>query len=285
MHRLVSFNGVAFPDTGRLFQTNFADLVTQTTRSFGMDGGVDMYDNGRSPSEVGNIRFDFWLEAGSKAHMDDLRETYRAMAYMGKCALIMQPEDQNAATRFTYARVSSCDMSMSIGSNRKDDEFQLVSMTFSVPYPRWFGTLSGSPALWGSGTWGSSYWGTSARQTDAVSSSGTTITLTNNGSAIAYPKFGISDGGSGISNPIRLSRVVSGAVVEYIEYTANVAAGGGVLLDCATHTVDNGTDDGYGSLTATHPEWMRLLPGSNRIYVTYGAGSFSVASLWYDTYY
>lgn len=168
-------------------------------------------------------------------------------------------------TRTQTARLLRVDMQRGMGPERAQE----VELTFRMYGDCWRGvhqnrlvTLSSTPISAGIPNDGNEV-------CRAV-----TITVTAAGSAISA---------------VKIENLKAGHVSS-ITYSANIAAGASLVIDCAACSVKNAGASDYAhlALDAAHTitEWLRLAPGSNTVRITRtGGGTDSTCTLdYYDTW-
>lgn len=254
-------NTYTFPTTSgdQEFKTNFSNLVNKATRLPGADGGHDEYGFSRAPSEIGNVQFGIVLESETTSGMQALRDAIKQMAAWGKGRLI---DTINGTDRWCWARINANDITEQ--RHMHSDLFQPVKLTFQASDPHWY-TTGTEGVLWGGSTWGGATWDGTASPT-TITTTGT-ITVTNNGSADTLARLVLwNNSGSTITNP-RVRRMIAGTAADDLLYTGTIADGVQLELNPRRHTALYDGTDVLSNLTFTHPEWMRLLPGSNSLQV------------------
>lgn len=265
MSRLISFGTYTFPDKGFSLVSNFGDAVPRTVRLPGIDGGFDLLGDDPPPIEIGRITWRYRLLADSPAHMEALRDSVRAMLRYGRAQLVM--ETSAGQQRYTYAKLHNVQMPDAVTA--PSDRVQDVTCDFQVITPRWYADSPDSP------------------QAEACSGTSTTFTVTNAGNAIALPAFSIDPSTAISSAGVTIQRLVDAAVVDEVEFAAALLATDVLTIDAAALTVRKNGTDAYGNtFSASHPAWMRLLPGVNNLKVILSGGeSAAVTITWDDTWY
>lgn len=252
-----------FPADQLNISDNFADLVTRTRRVAGADGGFDDLGDGRSLSEIGSVRADFWLFAESAADARTQIEAIEKMADAGVQRLYMQPMDISKAQRWCWARVDN----IAIPQNAIDQPHKRIraQLTFQVSDPFWYS--AGSFAVWGGG----SKWGDGTRWSGgavtSVNGLSTTLTVTNNGNAYTLAQMSLHPT-SGVMNQPIIRRIVNGRVVDEVSYMGMLTTSSYLFIDAQKLAVRLNDANAYGDqFHAKNAYWMRLLPGSNTIEV------------------
>jgi len=157
---------------------NFRAKKSQTQRLMGVSGGVDVYGNRSTPSDVGVVNITVVLAASTPAQMQNLRDALNTLPAWGKQPLFMQPSDSAKDLRWCMARC--LDVPEQQEADGDTDYLQEVKLKFEVTDPRWL-SWPGTPWYWDDGTlWGAKSWVTPRYSSTSVNAS-TTISLTNNG--------------------------------------------------------------------------------------------------------
>lgn len=271
-------NTYTFPTSpgDQSFNTNFANLVPHSTRLPGADGGFDEFGMSRAPADIGSVQLSVVLVAASRAAMQPLRDALKMIAAWGKGRLI---DNLNGVERWCWARVNSIDVTENRQNNT--DLFQPIKLTFQVSDPYWY--TVGTEVLWGGGSlWGggAKWGGTAAAQ--SVTTSGS-FTITNNGNADTLARITVSNAsGSTVTAP-RIQRLVNGAIKDELFYNGSILTGTQLILKPQNHTATITGVNVLSNLTFKHPDWMRLLPGSNSFLVTL-VGAVTVYVSYYERY-
>lgn len=258
------------------FTYNFSNLVPHSTRLPGADGGFDEFGFSRAPSDVGTVQVGIVLESATTAGMQALRDACKQMAAWGKGRLI---DTINGVDRWCWARINSNDITEQ--RHMHTDLFQPVKLTFQVSDPYWYtvGTevLWGGGWLWGDGTkWG----GTAVAQSITTSGS---FTITNNGSADTLARVVVKNtSGSTIYYP-RIRRILNGAIKDELYYNGSILTGTQLTMNARAHKATISGVNVLANLAFKHPDWMRLLPGSNSFQVSL-IGVATVYIAYYERY-
>lgn len=241
------------------FNTNFKNLITKVTRGIGTNGGVDEYGMGRSPSDVGNVQFSIYLVSQTRSGMQTLRDSLNTICDWGVGRLV---DNINGTERWCWARISSDNIKED--RHKHSDLQQKVQLTFQVSDPFWY-TAGSEGVLWGASTWGGATWDGTASPT-TITTTGT-ISVTNNGSAYTLARLVLwNNSGSTISNPV-IKRIIAGSPVDRLTYTGSIADGQQLELNPRAHTALLDGTDVISNIDFMHPDWLRLLPGSNSLQV------------------
>lgn len=114
---------------------NFTEVIANSTRLPGVDGGFDVLGQRRANQAIGNISGEWWLQ---NASMTTLRDTVGAMAGWGKSRLFSAVWDGSREDkRWTWARVNNLRMPENVTS--RPDMQQKASANFQVSDPGWKG--------------------------------------------------------------------------------------------------------------------------------------------------
>lgn len=285
--RLVSFGGDVIPPQ-TLYQDNFADFVTATERLPGVSGGYDALGTRATPSEVGNVRVDFWLIAPTPAQMRAKVDAVRRWGDLGVQRLVLDPYN-GEAMRWCYARVNSIQMSEAVLS--APHRQQKTQVNFQVPTPFWYSTPTGG-WLWDDGSLYNApglVWG-GARTTHSISHN-TSISLTNNGTAPAALSFDITAGGT--TSSIGATLIAPNGIPSVgFDWLGTLATGEVLMIDGSTWSVqvrraDGGLRDAYAQFQPRDDTagFIALPPGTHtlRWSGTYAA-SATLTTDYYDTW-
>lgn len=261
--RFVSLNSVStytFPTSpgDQDFVTDFKRMKTKVTKGIGTNGGVDEYGTGASPHDGESVQFSVYLVSTTRAGMQPLRDALNVICEWGVGRLY---DTLNGVDRWCYARISVDDIKEDRSKNT--DLQQKVQLTFQVSDPFWY--TAGTEAVWGGSTWGGTIWGGSGSPT-TITNAGT-MTVTNNGSAYTVPRIVLwNNSGSTIYSP-RIQRIVNGSVVDELSYSGSIADGTQVDINARQHRASITGVTVTNNLVFQHPDWMRLLPGSNTLQI------------------
>lgn len=246
------------------YSDNFADVVAQSVRLPGLDGGFDVYGSTPAPKAIGQVRVSIRLYAETRAAMTTARTNLRAMLSWGVQKLIVQPSDAGADTRYCYARVNNINMAERPADNT--DFIQSVTVVFQVADPYWMASTATSTTISASGT-----------STDG--------TVTNDGNANALPVITIAPtAGNTCENPEVRRIDGSGNVLDAIGYTGTLTDTDTLTINCKTSAIEvNGSDSwsNKDETNTTHPDWLRLASGDNTIRVIF-ANVGDVADVTFD---
>lgn len=283
--KLLRFGSYTFPDTGRAASRNFADIVPQSVRLPGLDGGFDEFGREAAPSEIGNIRADLIIDEPNPIAMQRERDALNGLARLGVQRLYLDMLD--GSVRWTWARVNSIQMSDTY--SRMTRAVLPVSINFQVVAPRLWTDAAGD-AVWGAGaTWGGGLrWGGGVGVAQLCSGASTSISAANNGNAIAYPTIYISTGtGQTTQNPTLLrTDGLGGAVVESIAIVGTFGAHTTIKIDVARKLAYRQGADAYSLLVARTGDWLTLPPGGNALVLAQQAGNDCTVRLRYqDSWY
>lgn len=250
--------------------TNFAELVTRTQRLPFADGGFDQLGNGRSLSEIGTVRQQVVLVSDTREGMQAKRDALKAMADWGLGTLYYQPTDVGQAERWVRCRVNN--VTMAEQTHMHSDLHQTATIVWQAAEPFW--RTAGNGLTWGGGSiWGNAaaIWGGGSGTT--ITGSGT-LTLTNSGNAYTQPSISIRPPTSQQVNGVTIRRVLNGRVEDEVRYDGVLAALDYLFIDTARLAVWLNGAWAYNELfTYKNASWLRLLPGSNSVTVTFGVPS------------
>ena len=245
---------------------NFAELATRTQRLPFADGGFDQLGNGRSLSEIGTIRQQLHLVADTREAMQPLIDALAAMIDWGVGTLYDQPTDTNLAERFCRCRINN--VTKSRAYHQHTELHQPITVVWQASEPFW--KTPGNGIVWGGGwTWGGgAKWGGGDGTT--ITGSGT-LTLTNSGNAYTQPSISIRPPTSKSVNGVVVRRIVNGLVMDEVRYDGVLAAEDYLFIDTARLAVWLNGVWAYNELFPyKNASWLRLLPGSNSVTVTFG---------------
>jgi hypothetical protein len=138
--RLIKYAGrwgsYSFPDQSN-GDDNFLELVADTQRLPGVNGGYDKYRSAPANQAVGNVSAAWWLHK-QNSDMSTLRAAVGAMAGWGKQRLFINVwEGSREDKRWTWARVNNLQMSENVQT--RPDQQQKVQASFQVDEPGWKG--------------------------------------------------------------------------------------------------------------------------------------------------
>lgn len=120
---------------------NFPSAVTDTTRIYGMDGGLDLYGDDPTPQEIGSISLSWWLfDDPPTGAMTRLLDTAKAMAGWGRGRLFAAEDDPTAGLRWTFARLN--DLNTSRNVQNTPHRRRQIRATFQAASPHWRGSVS-----------------------------------------------------------------------------------------------------------------------------------------------
>lgn len=282
---VVSFGGYIFSSPLTTFTSNFSNAVPKTVRLPGLDGGFNLDGDEAADRETGRVTVGFMLQADTREDMDALRDAVNAMYDYGLAQLLYQPTDTAEATRYCWASVNYITM-----SQRKDahtDLWQPVQIIFQVPDPTWIvqpsgawligdGSLIGEPGLIIGG-------GAVTISASGTSSSGT---VTNSGNVRRIGRVYVTPGvGDSCENPT-IKRVVGGIVADSVTWTGTLNAGDVLVIDGARQQISINWVADWDNVSYQHPDFLRLLPGSNSIVVEFtNAGDAAEVEIYYEDGY
>lgn len=286
---IVSFGAFTFPDELAEFNDNFADTTPQTARLPGLHGGYNQDGDGTAQTAVGKVVVGFNLVAQTRAAMDDLRDAVNAMVEYGLQQLTYQPTELTDPTRYCWARVNFISI-----PQRKDehtDLFQKVTVTFQVADPHWY-VGTGGPWQIGVGDHtlgeiGLEIGGGGTPVTINASGTSSNGTVTNAGNALSIPTISIVCSGSQTFVNPTIRRIKNGKVVDEVAWTGTIQNNGELFISGKTQRITYNSSSVFGAnLSYEHPDFVRLEPGANSIYVlSTSAGSAATVTIWYADVY
>lgn len=180
----------------------FGEVVPSTKKLAGMSGGFDEYRGNRSPSAIGNVRAEWWINPNSKTYITDQKDDANAMLGWGKGLLFVRPEnalDVRRDVRFARARINNIQMPENVAN--LPHLRQQATGQWQVSDPAWYGIEPNSldPSYNLAKWWymddglyldaGLTMGG--PRRTVTIANGGT-ITVINNGSHATRPKIRIT---------------------------------------------------------------------------------------------
>lgn len=260
--RLIRFGTYTFPAQTE-FSTNFGDVVMQTSRLPGRDGGYDYCADAPAPKEVGNVRVGFWLTADSPAELRAKVDACYGMIETGLARLYIDPQNGDGY-RYCEAKVNN--IRIAEGVRDLPHKRQKVDLNFQVAgEPFWISTGTEAPTYGGGFSYGggSSYGGDTTPT--ALSGLQTDVTVTNGGSAHTSPRFTLDVGAGQTCEDFTIQRLVGGTVVEQVKYTGVIAGAHRLEVNCRALSVTLDSTAAYANLTFTRGHWVKLVPGSNTL--------------------
>lgn len=281
------FGDYTFPETIIQFNDNFANVVPQTVRLAGLDGGWNEDGTRRSPSQIGQVTLNLYHATQDESQMDALRDALRAVAQYGEQKLVYQPTNGG---RERFCRASLQYISDSRASEDTTRVLAQVSIYFQVMYPRW---LDGQylPATLGDGfdlsdglTLGDNAFVINASGTE------TSTTVTNEGNADALVRISVVPVDDGSCENTTIERIVSSAVVDQVRYEGVLTGAGEevnipdeLFIDGRRRIVELNAENAFNSnFSYLDRAFMRLAPGDNTIKVLFeNSGDAATVRLWY----
>lgn len=261
------------------FRTNFKNLLTKASRIPGGNGGVDEYGIGRSASPVGNIQFSTYLISSTRAGMQTLRDALNEIADWGVGILT---DNLNGTDRWSLCRVS--DITMSEERQANTDLWQKVQLSFQAAEPFWM--TVGNQNVWdGTYTFNSAITWDGSTGFNTINGSGS-FTLTNNGNAYTVARLAVRVTGATAFNQLMAQRLVNGGVTDQWVYTGAIVQNDILEVSPRNQWVLLNGADKIANFEFNHPDWMRLLPGSNTINIVLddAAATVQVKGLYYERY-
>lgn len=237
---------------------------------------------GRGQSDGGQVRIELWLEFDSLSDVTDKINSIRQIGEWGLMPLWRQPSA--GAPQFCWAMLNSEALNQDV--HNVPHLRQRIPLVFDVPDPFWY--AAGSERLWGDGglwndggSWGES---TTAPAPTTITNTGT-LSLTVGGTAYTFARLEIANNSGADAGDITIQRIENGAVADQIHWTGTLADGEQLHIDPRSQRVQRGPTgaDVISLFTAQHPDWMRLLPGTNTLNV-FMAGEADVSARWMERY-
>lgn len=267
------------------FSDNFKNVVTQTVRMPGADGGFDPYGTGRSPHEIGSIQSQFWIFFDNFTDATEQIDAISALADWGLQRLVMQPTDPTAAERWCWARANAIATNENVGE--LPHQRRQIPLTFSVPDPRWFSLVS-TGSEWETAEWESADWG-EAEQTINASGITTDTAISYSGNAPTEVRVQIQTSAMQTAYYPKVQRLQNGVIVEEVRWDAEL--GSSQLLDI--HPARSRVRLNYVSVFSNPAfdwltfDWLTLQPYTdNVIRVRFeDASSAATVRLYYDNAY
>lgn len=245
-----------------VFNPRFGDLVVNTDRLPGADGGFDTYHYNAAPASVGALMVQWYLDAERMVDMQGMIDAVNGLARLGKRKLYYQPEG-DYEERWCWARLNNIPLTL-----RAENGLVLQDMRtmFQVPDPHWYHD----------------------EESEAIAASGTSTdgTVTNDGNVIALPRIVIACGtGQTCENPV-IRRIVGSDIEDQVAYTGILTASDELIIDAEAKAVTLNGADAYAGNPATHWDWFRLTPGGNTVRVIFdnGGDAATVTVYWKDTW-
>jgi hypothetical protein len=272
-----------FPATIAAYDCNFADVQSNIVRTAGMSGGVSLYGAAPAPTPVGRIRQSFTLVSPTRAGMDTLRDSIRALSQWGAGRLYVRPTDYPLrAERWTHASVAAVDMPED--TSGQADLHQRLTLNFDAPDARWY-SIPPSMALgliWDQGTWDGYRWQPATSSPEvAISTTAQTFTVTNSGNAPALP---VLEAQIPASCLFTIARMVNGVAYEALTFQNILTRSVYLRIDARGKTVRANGASQFIYLNYSHPDWIRLLLGVNTFRVSLSAGTGTLITTHWDTW-
>lgn len=260
-------------------QGDFGDTLPDVVRLAGLDGSYNTMARSRPRSAVGNVQLIFWLFAETAAEMATARNNVLKMLGWGHKRLFKTLGDGTLV--WTWAIVNNLRMPQS--ARDLPHKQQQVTVNFQCDKSRWYGA-SGYVL----NTDGSVTDGTTAQVNGTSVTNGSTVNVTNNGTAPAgcYIKW-VTGVGVTVTNPT-ISRDEGAVTVNSVQYTDTVAQSTTIEIDGRNHTLSENMSvtPTYGKLTTTSADWLEIPPGTHTLDIagTFSAGVALTVKFW-DTYF
>lgn len=268
-----------YKDRSITFPANFTTFRPRLTRKRnrlqtlpGLDGAFDPYAGARAQVEAGQLRATLFIPgsgdtlAALRASVVSQIDTIYELANFGTMRLEIQFEGE-VATRFCWARIANMDSPQE--TERQTDALVEVEITFDVPDGLIYKAAT-------SGVPGDYYGGGSVYNTAVYGEPALDITLSgpshdqfvsNDGNAPAAPYFLFEFGSLDTSTFVSVQRIVrTSTIADEIRLDGNFAEPDIVEFDVRSRSVlVNGVDAYSDQFSVKRPQWLELVPGSNRL--------------------
>lgn len=261
------------------FTTNFKNLVQQSSRIPGADGGVRQYGIGRSPSPYGSIQVTLYLVSSTPAGMQAKRDALNEIVDWGVGILY---DTLNGVDRWAVCSIS--DLTLTENRDKHTDLFQEARLSFDVPEPYWL--TQGNQALWdGSNDWDSAIdWDGGSFTT--ITGSGT-LAVTTSGSASTHARFVAKVSGAQTFNQLLIQRLANNAIADEVILQTQMVQNDVIEIDPRRQWVLLNGNDKIANCDVLFPDWLRLLPAvSNSINILLDEASAAIDAnvYYYDRY-
>ncbi len=235
------------------YQDNFADIMQQSVRVPGKDGGISPFGLGRGPAEVGNVRVGFWVHGNSIAETGHLVSLVKRMAYWGVRRLFKR--HQNGELMWTWASVSSIQVPQVV--RRMPHLRQQVQMTFQCLETKWY-TRPGMTFFDDGLTFGDGLTFAPLQVDQETVSDSSTVTVTNRGNTpvSAYVRWD-GNGTDSFTNPVITRKNWLGETVNQLTYTATIGANDVVEIDARSFKATT-----RSALTVLSGDWLTIPAGT-----------------------
>lgn len=281
--RITRFGDYIFPAQSE-FSTNFGEVMLQTVKLPGTDGGFDVYGDDLAPKAVGNVRVGLWLVADTEAQMRSKVDAIYGLVAAGRKRLYLDPRN-GGALRYTWAKLNNVQSSENV--RNVPHRMLKVTLNFQCEEPYWLGQGASVPYYGGGFTYGGGAVFGGGTSTYAASGTSTDITVTNNGTAHTYPRIILEPGTGQTCEDAIIQRIVGGAVVDSVSYTGTLTDVNELIIDCRNSSVTLDGAAAYNNLTVTRAYWIMLLPGANtlRVKFTNSGDACAVKVRFFTRYY
>lgn len=274
MDSIVIFGGVQVyifdQDEQTHISDNFNDLVLRTTRMVGVSGGFDELGSGPAPRSVGNVRFEGWLQADTRAQMSESLRLLGLMSSLGVAPLVKQPMDTSLPTRYCLARVNTISYAQS--AVRLPRQQIKIIANFNVQNPGWRGAGT-TGGIWDNQTiWDDDTIWDGEDVSQVVGGLVTEYTITPGGNALTYPTISFLCGVGETASQLKIQRLVGGAVIDEVHYDTTLVANDELVIATEARTVKLNGANAYGSAFGNRTvAWFALRPDvANSIRVKMG---------------
>jgi hypothetical protein len=249
------------------YQDNFADIMQQSVRVPGKDGGLSPFGLGRGPAEVGNVRVSFWVHGGSMAETGHLVSLVKSMAYWGVRRLFKR--HQNGELMWTWASVSSVQVPQVV--RRMPHLRQQVQMTFQCLESKWY-SAQGMLFFNDDDTFGDGLVFPPLKVDQEAVSDGSTVTVINRGNVpvSAYVRWD-GNGTDSFTNPVITRKNWLDETVNQLTYTGTIGANDVIEIDARSLTTTT-----RSALTVLSGDWLTIPAGSWDLEIS---GTFTTTGL------
>lgn len=240
--------------------TGGVDLVSQTSRVPGSSGGFDHYGSEAAPDAVKSLVVSFTVWSATRSGMQAKLDAVAKLAHLGRRKLYLQPEG-TANERWCYARVENIRFSRKPAEHT--DLIQPVQAYFQVNPPFWYEDEESTA--------------------QACSGTSTDLAVTNNGNAIALPRIFVTCGAGQTAENVTIRRMNGADILDEVSYVGVLVASDELMFDCARRAITLNDVAVFADADYDHPDWFRLVPGSNTVRVVFGnAGDAATATVYFN---
>ena len=266
MWHLTQFGTVTLPEYAAVHQMDVAPAISGNVATLG--GGYDRWGTATAPQQFPQqiaAQFTTWADDvdAIRTSVDTLREKIGQRNLLFRQAL-----DSTEDMQWAYARV------VSVPITRQIDQWSSQPLTIGFEqWSNWHGDQHGAWLLDSGETFDSGLYFDGTDDSETLSASPGTVTLTNAGNVPVYDAIVTVTAGSAAITALDIK---CNANVHWT-YSGTIAAGDALVIDAGAWSVENdGTDDfGKFAFGASHKvsAMLELTPGSNSFVVTFTGGS------------